>query len=107
MPRSGVSPVGVALGAVIVFALWTWFMHPWEATPPDIDANVAHHWEAWSKDHPRMTPFMVFVTDLGGVAAMTLLAIMGSIWQTAINHRTLAFAWLAIVISDDAARAEE
>ena len=37
-------------------------------------------------------------TDIGGIASMAMLAIMGAIWQTAIGHRTVALAWLAIMV---------
>jgi len=62
------------------------------------DDACATHWHDWSHDHPNSWKGMVFFTDLGGIASMALLAVMGAIWQTAINHRVLAVAWLAIVV---------
>jgi len=86
----------VSLGAAVFFAIWSWFVHAGTLQP--FDDLCAQHWHDWSEAHHGPLGFMIFLTDLGGVAAMTLLAIMGSIWQTAIKHRTLAFAWLGIVI---------
>jgi len=88
---------GVALAAAAFFALWTWIVQPWDA-PPSFDRSCAEYWQVWSAANPGVQGFMVFVTDLGGIAGMTLLAVMGSIWQTAIRHKTLAIAWLGIVI---------
>jgi membrane-associated phospholipid phosphatase len=95
---------GVSLGAGIFFALWTWLVLNGIPIPvvdidiPALDRKFAEHWQHWSDSHLRMRGFMVFLTDMGGIAAMTLLALMGSIWQTAIKHRALALAWFGIVI---------
>ncbi len=88
---------GVSIVAVLLFAGWTWVARPWDPPQP-LDVYPAEFWQHWSEDHPGMTGFIVFLTDLGGIAAMTLLAIMGAIWQTAIKHKTLAVAWLVIVV---------
>ena len=87
----------VSLGAGLFFALWSWLVLDGQALP-NFDLACAKYWRDWSEVHQGPWEFMVFLTDLGGVASMTLLAIMGSIWQTAIKHRTLAIAWLGIVI---------
>src|SRR5439155_19937980 len=79
---------GVSLAAAVFFALWTWLALDGRALP-DFDRDCAEYWHDWSALHPGALAFMIFLTDLGGVAAMTLLAVMGSIWQTAIKHKTL------------------
>jgi undecaprenyl-diphosphatase len=86
-----------SLAAVAFFAVWSWLVMAGILQP--FDDYWALHWQGWSAAHPGFLGFMVFVTDLGGIATNTILAIMGSIWQTAIKHKTLAVAWLAIVIS--------
>jgi membrane-associated phospholipid phosphatase len=88
----------LAFAGAILFGLWTFFVKPWDAVPA-FDRVSAEHWRGWNQDHPTVWHFMVFFTDLGGVASMTMLAIMGSIWQSAIKHPRLARAWLAIVIA--------
>jgi membrane-associated phospholipid phosphatase len=87
----------VSLGAGLFFALWSWLVLDGKAVPA-FDLDCAKYWHDWGAAHRGPWEYMVFLTDLGGVASMTLLPIMGSIWQTAIRRRTLAFAWLAIVI---------
>ena len=89
--------LGVSLGAAFFFALWSWLVLDGQALPK-FDLTCAQFWRDWSDAHLGLWNHMVYLTDLGGVAAMTLLAVMGSIWQTAIKHRTLARAWLVIVI---------
>ena len=87
---------------ILFFAFWTWFTFHSE-TIRSWDEWIAyslHAWctDAWCRDNPTLTHAMVYVTDIGGVAAMTLMAIMGAIWQTAIKHRFLAVAWFAVVL---------
>jgi undecaprenyl-diphosphatase len=41
---------------------------------------------------------MIFATELGGVAAMTLLAVVGAFWQASLQNRVLAFGWIGILI---------
>src|SRR4051794_8872383 len=84
---------GVALVSALFFAIWTWLVYG--EMLPGLDGNCANGCEGWSKSNPGVEGFVVFLTDLGGIAAMTLVAIMGSIWQTAIKHRRLAIARLA------------
>ena len=88
---------GVSLSAAIVFVTWTWLVFQGNVVP-DFDLTCATFFHDYSNANQAPWRFMVFLTDLGGIAAATLLAVMGSIWQTAIRHRTLAVAWLVIVI---------
>jgi membrane-associated phospholipid phosphatase len=88
---------GVSLSAAIFFALWSWLVLDGKAIDT-FDKRCAAFWNDWTQTEHDLTGLMIFLTDMGGIAAMALVAIMGSIWQTAIGRRTLAFAWLAIVI---------
>ncbi len=94
-------PPGVFFGAAIAagafFALWSWLTLSLGATQA-FDDRCVEHWNDWSRSHAGLTDVMIFFTDLGGIAGMTIVAVMGLIWQSAIGHRALAFAWLAIVI---------
>jgi membrane-associated phospholipid phosphatase len=87
----------VALIAAVFYVSWTFLTLHGDAIKA-FDRACADYWQQRCEPYTFPWHFMVFFTDLGGVASMTLLAIMGSIWQTAIKHRTLAYAWLAIVI---------
>src|SRR5438128_257298 len=94
------SPTFFFAGAVIVglfFAFWSWLVIG-EKALDSFDMRCAEFWYGWSPAHDQLGKLMVFLTDLGGVAAMTLMAIMGAIWQTAIKHRFLAIAWLGVVL---------
>ena len=88
---------GVSLSAAIAFVIWTWLVFQGNVVP-DFDLTCATFFHDYSNANQAPWRFMVFLTDLGGIAAATLLAVMGSIWQTAIRHRTLAVGWLVIVI---------
>jgi membrane-associated phospholipid phosphatase len=88
---------GVAIGAGLVFALWTWYVRPWQAPPPSFDMDCAHFWH--QKAHAQRWAFMVFFTDLGGVAAMTLLTVVGALWQASHKNRLLALGWIGVAAS--------
>jgi undecaprenyl-diphosphatase len=89
-----------AIGAGLFFALWTWFIRPWQAPPPsfEFDTVCAQHWHDWSIEHPGPWQTMVYLTDVGGVAANILLAVVGALWQASLKNRTLALAWIGIAI---------
>jgi membrane-associated phospholipid phosphatase len=86
-----------ALAAGLFFILWSYLVFNVPALP-SFDERCAEFWYGWTRDHHALWGAMVFLTDIGGVASLTLLTVMGSIWQTAIRHRVLAGAWLAVVI---------
>lgn len=88
---------GVAIAGAILFGICTAIAHPWDS-PPRVDNWCAENCQDFSRANPGVLGLMIFFTDLGGIAGMTLVAVMGSIWQTAIKHKTLAVAWLLIVI---------
>src|ERR1700733_14500165 len=87
----------IGAGALAGFFLfWSWFVSVRDMD--SFDLVCARYWHDWSEGHRSVWNMMVYLTDLGSIAAMTLMAIMGSIWQTAIRHRVLAVAWLGAVI---------
>jgi len=92
----------MSLGLLIFFGAWSWLTLHGDAIP-SFDkwcAHSLHVWSQgeWSQDHTALTQTMIYITDIGGVAAMTLMAIMGAIWQTAIRNRYLAYAWFAVIL---------
>jgi membrane-associated phospholipid phosphatase len=87
----------VSLAAFCFFLLWSWLVFGTDLIQPIDDACV-EHWREWTKNHRDITLIMIFWTEMGGIAGMTILSIMGAIWQSAINHRVLAVAWLAIAL---------
>ncbi len=87
---------GVSIGLTIFFLLWTWLVYG-DALPA-FDLHCAQYWHDWSAEHRTVWGLMVFLTDIGGIASMAMLSIMGAIWQTSINHRRVALAWLAIMV---------
>ncbi len=98
MPPPGVF-FGVALATAAFFALWSWLVFGQGEWIPAFDRRCADYWEAWSKEHRGLTGTMIFLTDMGGIAAMLLVAVMGAIWQAAVKNRRLALAWVLIVLS--------
>ena len=87
----------VSLFAAAFFAIWSWLALT-SRNFHAFDEHWANFFNDWTKDNRGSTEIMIYMTDLGGVAAMTLLAVMGAIWQSAIKHRLLAAAWFGIVI---------
>lgn len=85
---------------LLIFSVgWTWFVH--DHALDAFDLSCAQFWHDFSERYAKSPPgwaFMVYMTDLGGVAAMALLVVMGAIWQTGINHRFLAVAWFLVVL---------
>ncbi|MBI1830532.1 MAG: phosphatase PAP2 family protein [Planctomycetes bacterium] len=79
------------------FAIWTWLVLGGDAIPA-FDLACAHHWHDWSEAHTGPWRFMLFVTDLGGVAGMTILTLMAVLWQSSLGHGRYALAWLGIII---------
>jgi membrane-associated phospholipid phosphatase len=89
----------MSLGMLLFFATWTWFTFRTDAIEP-FDQWCAQLLARWTSgaSHSTLTSAMIYLTDIGGVPALTLMAIMGAIWQTAINHRRVAIAWVLIFI---------
>lgn len=93
-----------ALAAGLFFVFWSWLALAAAAAPSAettlaaFDWQCAQFWHGWSGANRSLMNYMVYLTDLGGVAAMTVMGIMGAIWQTAIKHRVLAAAWLGVLI---------
>lgn len=81
----------------IFFFFWSWLALG-DGRLPAFDFYCAEHWHTWSEAHRGLRGSVFFLTDLGGIASMALVAVMGGIWQSAINHRFLAGAWLVVVL---------
>jgi undecaprenyl-diphosphatase len=89
---------GASAALLLFFLVWSWLVLQEEGMIAAFDDRCANFWRDWSRDHRGWAATMYFLTDLGSIAAMTLVAIMGSLWQSAIKHRVLAAAWLGVVI---------
>lgn len=84
-----------ALGMGAFFAVWSWLVlgrHEIKG----FDLDCAHFWHEMAQEH--RWGFMVFFTDLGSIATMTLLTIVGALWQASLRNRLLALAWIGITI---------
>lgn len=88
---------GISLAAAIFFAVWSALVFLF-GDIESLDESIADYWHRWTRDHRGLSGFMIFLTDLGGIATMTIMAVMGALWQSAIKHRFLAAAWLGIVL---------
>jgi membrane-associated phospholipid phosphatase len=85
---------GAALAAGICFAVWSWLVLG-RSEIKAFDVDCAKFWyenahESWA--------VMIFLTNLGGVAAMTLLTIVGALWQASHKNRLLALGWIGVAI---------
>ncbi len=88
----------VVSGALFLFFVaWSWFANEGESLPA-FDYRVAQHWKHYTDSHPTAWEFMQFFTELGGMASLSLLVFVGLLWQTALHHRFIAVAWLAIAM---------
>jgi membrane-associated phospholipid phosphatase len=94
MPRPGVYFVAaVVLGGF--FALWTWLVLG-QQDIQSFDLTCATFWTEMATAH--RWGFMVYLTDLGGVATMILLTIVGAIWQESLKNRVVALGWIAAMV---------
>lgn len=65
---------------------------------PQFDRGVAEAMRDVSLEHDFRRDAMVFFTIMGGIPTMTILAVVGGIWQWRRGEHTLGVAWLLIVI---------
>jgi membrane-associated phospholipid phosphatase len=86
-----------ALVLALFFGVWSWLAFRTE-TFSAFDKECAQFWHDWTQRHDWPWHSMVYVTGIGGVEAMTVMAVMGAIWQNAINHRFVGIAWLGIML---------
>jgi membrane-associated phospholipid phosphatase len=82
---------------LLFFAGWSWLVFH-EPAIDAFDRRCAEFWRDFNARDQTFYIFMVYLTEIGGVPAMILLSVMGAIWQTAINHRFLATAWIGVMI---------
>lgn len=83
--------------AAVFFFIWSGFVFGADDLPA-FDRSIAEHFRDLGKEQLPGWNVAVFFTDLGGIAAMALLAILGAVWMGTLERRDLALAWLAIVI---------
>src|SRR5688572_16880840 len=81
----------------VFFLVWTWLTMYQGSTQP-FDDRCVDFWSEWMKENRGLTAMMIFWTDMGGIAANTLIAFLGAIWQSAIGNRIIAVAWIGIAI---------
>ena len=93
LPRSGFI---MALASALLFAGWTLLVFRTDVVSP-FDVAWAEHFHAYTQRDESLMSAMIFFTDLGGVACMTLLPILGAIWQHGIGKGRLALAWIIVV----------
>ncbi|HZZ77369.1 MAG TPA: phosphatase PAP2 family protein, partial [Gemmataceae bacterium] len=94
MPRPRVL-FGIAVAAGFLFACWTLAVMRTDGVEAFDESCTRTCFEMASQ---HRWGFMVFITDLGGVAAMLLLTIVGALWQASLGNRLLALAWIAVMV---------
>lgn len=77
------------------FAAWTWLVLG-RGEIKAFDLDCTRFWA--EKAHEHRWGFMVFFTDLGGIAAMALLTVVGALWQASHKNRLLTLGWIGVVI---------
>jgi membrane-associated phospholipid phosphatase len=86
----------VVSGVLAVFFVgWTWLVLDPAGSLVAFDKKCAQFW----KEHGmEQTPdLIVYLTDLGGIATNSMVAIMGAVWQFSHGRRFFGTAWFAIV----------
>jgi undecaprenyl-diphosphatase len=94
MPRPRVF-FGIAVVTGILFAFWTLAVFQ-TSSIEGFDESCAKTFEEMARQHRRA--FMVTVTELGGVASMILLTVVGALWQASLGNRLVALGWIAVMV---------
>lgn len=97
-PRPRLYLVG-AMAAGLLGIAWTLLLFVPASPLPALDRDCACYWRDHESQYGAWWTTMVLFTDMGGVAAMTILTGMGALWQWSIGHRRLALAWIAIAMT--------
>lgn len=85
-------------GALAAFFVgWTWLALDPAGSLVAFDKQCADFWKERSAG--RSPDVIVYLTDLGGIATNTMVAIMGAVWQFSHGRRFFGTAWFAIVFS--------
>jgi membrane-associated phospholipid phosphatase len=87
------------LSLALAALAWTALVFNPDSPVPAFDRICALHWRDQQASDSFLWSWMVLLTDLGGVAGMILLTVMGALWQWSIGQRRLALAWIAIAAS--------
>jgi len=87
-----------ALALGLAALVWTYVVFAAGSPVPEFDRECALFWRDRDAQAGFWWELMVFLTDIGGVAAMALLVGMGAIWQWSAHHYRLALAWIAAAL---------
>jgi undecaprenyl-diphosphatase len=86
----------VSGATAVFFAVWTWYAVG-QGRLFAFDERCAEFWLAhaggWSWH------VMVYMTDLGGIATQSMVAIMGALWQFSHGRRMFGTFWFWVVLS--------
>jgi undecaprenyl-diphosphatase len=84
----------------VFFAIWTPLANDRAGSIFAFDQRCADFWKEYGADHGASTTWqlMKFLTDLGSVATMSMVALMGGVWQFSHRRRAFGTAWFAIVV---------
>jgi membrane-associated phospholipid phosphatase len=97
MPRATIVSLIAAAALTGVFALIAREVVGRERLP-EFDRVFARDMAEVTEEHDFRRLAMIFFTIMGGIPAMTALAVVGGIWQWRRHEKTLALAWVAIVL---------
>jgi undecaprenyl-diphosphatase len=100
-PRPSRRPlVSFTLSGVLAvfFVAWTWLSAGQESALHHFDHECAEFWRDRDEQRGAEWETMVFLTGLGSIPTMCVVAVMGALWQSSIGRRALGAAWLAIVV---------
>src|ERR1700722_8588938 len=79
----------------VFFVVWTW-LAVGQGPLFAFDERCALYW----RDHGTESAWelMKFLTDLGSIATMSMVALLGGVWQFSHGRRVFGTLWFAIVI---------
>jgi len=85
----------IAALLAVLFPIWTWLALG-DGVLFDFDRECAAYWKAHGVG--REWDLMVMLTGLGSIATMSMVAVMGGVWQFSHRHRFFGTAWFLIVV---------
>ena len=85
----------VAVAAGLFSAVWPWLALTKDGPVQAFDLSCAQYWKAHEK---LPVALMIYLTDVGGVAALFVLTIVAALWQLAHKNRVLATAWFVVAV---------
>jgi membrane-associated phospholipid phosphatase len=95
-------PVGRPAPYFVTAAVAALFFVGWSWTALTSDRLFAFDRECaeyfYNNPLPEWWSVMVRFTELGSVGAITVLTVMGALWQASLQHRVLSLAWVSILV---------